>query len=162
VVARSGVAKSTVYRHWATRDELVAAVFANCAPKLEAPDPSLGFEPALRALAHHFVTLLNDEQWKRFLPALLILKSQKDAIAELNGEMEQQQTVVIASVLELGVVEGVLRPEVLDDLDATMTLLVGPVLMAGLVDSVPLDEAFADRAVDQFLAAQRLGAPSPA
>ena len=26
VVARSGVAKSTVYRHWATRDELVAAL----------------------------------------------------------------------------------------------------------------------------------------
>jgi AcrR family transcriptional regulator len=48
VVARSGVAKSTVYRHWTTRDELVVDVFDHIAPKLEAPDPTLGFEDALR------------------------------------------------------------------------------------------------------------------
>lgn len=155
VVARSGVAKSTVYRHWATRDELVAAVFANCAPHLDPPDPALGFDAALRSLAYEFVALLNDEQWKRFLPALLLLKSQQGAIAELNGEMKQQQTEVISSVMQLGVDEGILPPEVLDELELTMTLLTGPFLMASLVDTVPLDRDLADRAVDQFLCAHR-------
>lgn len=155
VVARSGVAKSTVYRHWATRDELVSAVFTNCAPQLEPPDPGLGFEAALRSLSYEFVDLLNDERWKRFLPAMLLLKSQPGAIADLNGEMKQQQTEVISTVMRLGVDEGVLRPDVLDDLDVSMTLLTGPFLMASLVETVPLDRQLADRAVDQFLAAHR-------
>lgn len=155
VVARSGVAKSTVYRHWATRDELVAAVFANCAPHLDPPDPALGFDAALRSLAYEFVELLNDEQWRRFLPALLLLKSQKGAIAELNGEMKEQQTEVIRSVMQLGVDEGVLPAEVLDELELTMTLLTGPFLMASLVETVALDHHLADRAVDQFLSAHR-------
>src|ERR1700712_5954041 len=57
VVARSGVAKSTVYRHWATRDELVADVFEHLAPKLDPPDPSLEFEDALRALVQRLADI---------------------------------------------------------------------------------------------------------
>ena len=47
VVARSGVAKSTVYRHWADRDALVADVFNVCAPQMVEPDPDLPRPPEL-------------------------------------------------------------------------------------------------------------------
>jgi AcrR family transcriptional regulator len=164
VVARSGVAKSTVYRHWATRDDLVAAVFQNCAPDLDPPPADLAFEPALRAMAASFVELLNDEHWKRLLPALVLLKSQKGDIARLENDLQEQQSDVMAEVLQRGVDEGVLDPAVLDDLHRTVTLLVGPFLMAGVFDSVLLDQSFADAAVDQFLAANglpaRLDAPA--
>ncbi|MHB1137665.1 MAG: TetR/AcrR family transcriptional regulator [Microthrixaceae bacterium] len=152
VVARSGVAKSTVYRHWATRDELVAAVFADCAPDLSVPDESLPFEAALRALAHSFLDMLNDEHWRRMLPALLLLKFQMGQIAELDGEMKEQQQHVIRSVLQRGVDEGRISPQVLDDLDATIALLIGPIVMVTLTDLVALDGAFTDRVVSQFLA----------
>jgi len=159
VVARSGVAKSTVYRHWATRDELVAAVFANCAPEIDEPDPSLPFEAALRSLCYSFVDVLTDEHWRRFLPALMLLKSQMGEIAALEHDMHRQQSNVIDLVLRRGVDEGELRPDVLDDLETTITLLVGPVLMASLIDSVTIDRAFSDRVVSQFLAAHRSAAP---
>jgi AcrR family transcriptional regulator len=152
VVARSGVAKSTVYRHWATRDELVAAVFNHCAPDLVEPVPDMAFEPALRSLAYSMVDILTDEHWRSFLPALMLLKSQMGEIRELESEIKVQQTAVIRSVLQRGIDEGVLVPEALDDLDTTMVMLVGPVLMAALTDTVKVDRAFTDRVVSQFLA----------
>ena len=36
VVARSGVAKSTIYRHWESRDEVLVAVFPDGAEWLAA------------------------------------------------------------------------------------------------------------------------------
>ena len=32
IVARSGVAKSTIYRHWASRDDVLLDVMESCAP----------------------------------------------------------------------------------------------------------------------------------
>ncbi len=157
VVARSGVAKSTVYRHWATRDDLVSDVVTHCAPVLEGIDPDQPFEQALRELAHHVAGIMADPRWKRIAPALVLLKSQLGAIAALDGEMKHRQNEIIGDLLRRGVDEGVLRPAVLEDLERTITLFVGPIVMAGLVDSVPLDGAFADDVVDQFLRAHRAG-----
>ena len=162
VVARSGVAKSTVYRHWATRDILVADVFSECAPQFAEPDPDIAFEPALRLLVSTFLDMMNDERWKRLIPALLLLKTQKAEMAQLDGEMNQAQSEVISNVFRRGVDEGILRPSVLDDLETEITLLVGPILMAGLIDHVPLDDELGRRVVDQFLAAHHVGAPAAA
>ena len=38
VVQRSGVARSTIYRHWPTRGEMVAAAFAELMPPLSGPE----------------------------------------------------------------------------------------------------------------------------
>lgn len=155
VVARSGVAKSTVYRHWATRDDLVNDVFHHCAPHLDLPSEDEPFEPALRCIARSLVDMLNDPSWKRLMPALMLLKAEAEPIAELDDEMKEQQMAVMVSVLKQGVAEGQLRADVLDDEHLTLTLFAGPFLMAGLVETVPLDHTFADRAVDHFLAANR-------
>jgi len=156
VVAKSGVAKSTVYRHWATRDDLVNDVFHHCAPPLDLPDDDEPFESALRHIARSLVDMLGDPSWKRLMPALMLLRSEIEPMAELEDEMKQQQMSALASVLRRGVEEGRLRPEVSDDPQMSATLLVGPFLMAALADTVPLDHAFADRAVDHFLAANRV------
>jgi AcrR family transcriptional regulator len=161
VVARSGVAKSTVYRHWATRDDLVADVFNHCAPILAGIDDDLPFEAALRELARHVAGIMADPRWKRIAPALSLLKLQQGAIADLDGEMRQRQNDVIGDLLRRGVEEGVLQPAVLDDVERAITLFVGPIVMAGLVESVPLDAAFADQVVDQFLIAHRVPDAAP-
>lgn len=155
VVARSGVAKSTVYRHWATRDALVADVFGECAPNLVEPAADLRFEAALRQLVLDVVATMADERWKKMVPALVLLKTEQHAIAELDDRLSAQQTGIIGDVLERGVAEGALRADVLDDPEMAITLLLGPLLMAGLVESVPVDDTLADRVLDQFLTAHR-------
>lgn len=159
VVARSGVAKSTVYRHWATRDDLVHDVFHHCAPELPAPVDDLPFDAALRQLTYGLVDTLSDPSWHRLLPAMMLLKAEMEPMAELNNEIEEQQLGVLTAVLRRGVDEGHLDPRVLEDVRTTVTLLAGPLLMAGLTEMVPLTHDLADRAVDHFLAANRSPAP---
>src|SRR5690554_1819280 len=48
IVARSGVARSTIYRHWDTRDDVLLAVIERCAPRIDPPGADLDFEASLR------------------------------------------------------------------------------------------------------------------
>ena len=160
VVARSGVAKSTVYRHWATRDALVLDVLSSCAPHLETIDESLDFADALRALVESFAAVLGDEHWARVMPSMLMLKNELDPLTDLDNDMKQEQAAVVTGVLQRGVDEGALPAAVLDDVDLSVTLLAGPVLMAGLTGMVPLDEVLVDRVIAQFMAGQSATAPA--
>src|SRR5215203_4904895 len=91
IVARSGVAKSTIYRHWTSRDEVLLDVMEVCAPDLVAPDPALGVEAGLRETGHRIGVMLNDPEWARVLPALLMLKNHAHGIADLDKRMEERQ-----------------------------------------------------------------------
>lgn len=155
VVARSGVAKSTIYRHWATRDDLVASVFEDCAPDLQPPDPGLDAESALRSLIHQLARSMSDPRWKRLIPALFLLKAQHEPVADLEDDLSNRQTELLASVLTRAVDDGVLDASVLADLHATSALLAGPLLMAGVFDFVALTDDFVDKVVDQFLVAHQ-------
>jgi len=155
IVARSGVAKSTIYRHWKTRDDLVVEVFSSCAPHIDMPPEGLPFEDALRDLARRLVATLSDERWRRLVPALLLLKLQDPDLARVNDQLESEQSRVFTRVIRQGVEEGVLAPEVLDDMERHMTLLVGPIVMAALMGTIDADTPLADEAVEQFLARRR-------
>jgi AcrR family transcriptional regulator len=155
VVARSGVAKTTVYRHWDTRDRLVMDVISDCAPNLHELDPDLSVPDALRQLARQMVALIGEPRWRRPAPATVLLKAELEGMADLDQAMKAEQTRVVGDLFRRGVGEGVLRADVLDDLDRSITLLAGPIVMAGMVESTALDDELARRAVDQFLAANR-------
>jgi AcrR family transcriptional regulator len=160
VVARSGVAKSTVYRHWATRDDLVAAVLTECAPNVDPIPADTPFVDALRLLVGAFVAVLSDEHWNRIMPSLVQLKNEAHALADLDEQMRAQQEGVVEDVLRRGVDEGALPADVLDDVPLAMTLLAGPLLMAGMFGVAELDDAFSERVIAQFLAGQQATAPT--
>lgn len=157
VVARSGVAKSTVYRHWANRDELVASVFTTCVPELEVPADDVPFEDAIRLTVRSLGRSLADDRWRELIPSLLLLSRQHAQLAEIDTDLKKDQQELAETILRRGVDEGALRPEVLDDTERTIWLLVGPLLIASL--SRPLDavtlSGLAEATVDQFLAGNR-------
>jgi AcrR family transcriptional regulator len=154
VVARSGVAKSTVYRHWQTRDHLLAETFKACVPEWDPPPPDVAFEAGLVELVRHMIGIVTDERWHRFFPAMLLLREQQPALAAIDDDMKAQQLEVYRELFERGVAEGVLPASSLSDLELSMVLLLGPVLMASIMDDIPLDDAFVERVVEQFLAGQ--------
>jgi AcrR family transcriptional regulator len=151
IVARSGVAKSTIYRHWESRDDVLVAVIEHCAPQIAPPDPEADVEAALRETMRQMVAMLNDPEWARVIPALLLLKNHEAGIADLDQRLEKERDAVLTGILERGAKDGVLRPD-LDVREAT-TALMGPLLFAHLTDMVKVDDALADRTVDNFLAA---------
>jgi AcrR family transcriptional regulator len=151
IVVRSGVAKSTIYRHWESRDDVLLSVIESCAPALPEPDPADDVVTALRHTARAVVRSLNDPEWARMLPALLMLRYHEAGIAAVEQRLEKEQDQVVRTLLERAVSEGVLRDDV--DVPEAITMLLGPLLFAHLTESVPLDDGFADRIVDRVLAA---------
>ena len=149
IVTRSGVAKSTIYRHWASRDEILRSVIERCVPHLAAPPAELGFEAALRQLAAEIVGLLNDPEWTRVLPALLLLSAHEHGIADIEQRMEDQQDDVVEDVLVRGVEEGRIRADA--DVREVAATLIGPLLMAHLTGKLPVDDALGAHVVDVVL-----------
>lgn len=157
VVARSGVAKSTLYRHWATRDDLVASVFADCAPDIESPDPDLPYPEALRGTVRALARAMGEPRWRALIPTLLLLSRQHEDLESFNTDIKQGQYAAAEEIFRRGVDEGVLDAGVLDDLQRSIWLLLGPMLLAALIERVSPEEMddLSDAAVDQFVNAHR-------
>jgi AcrR family transcriptional regulator len=153
IVARSGVAKSTIYRHWESRDDVLVSVIEHVAPHLPEPDPADDVVTALRTTLHALVASFNDPNWARVVPALLMLRYHEASIAALEERLERQQDTVLTTLLRRACAEGLLRADL--DIPEAIALVVGPLLFAHLTESVPLDDAFADRTLDTFLRANR-------
>ena len=92
IVARSGVAKSTIHRHWGSRDEVLLAVVESCAPQIAAPDPETDVETALRDTVKAVAGFVRDPHWSRMLPALLMLKQHEATLADLEPRIERTHT----------------------------------------------------------------------
>lgn len=155
IVETSGVARSTIYRHWDSRDDILLSVIESCAPVIEPPPESAGFEDALRSLVDDLRVVLTDPGWTRVLPAVLALKHQEHGVADLEQRLEERQEHVLEAVLQRGIDEGRIDPDV--DIEAASALLVGPLLFSMLVGKPELDAAFCTRVVDAFLQVHATG-----
>ena len=153
VAARSGVAKSTLYRQWATRDEMVVDVFDHIAPPVIHVDPTLGGRDALRAFGRELAANMGAPEWKSMTPALLLLKLHQADFAVVEERMQVQQRAALDEVLQRGVDDGLLRPDALTD--TAFVMLIGPFLLASLSGVVPLDDDFADAVTGQFIEGHR-------
>lgn len=158
VAERSGVAKSTLYRHWPSMNELMIDVVRANVPEQEPVDLSGGFEPALRSWMHASIVALSAPDWARTLPALLELRTHSIEMAEVLAADMQTTLAVVASILDLGVAEGRV-PAGLDPHHVTRTL-VGPLVLASLAGDEDLAE-LADYALDRFFASYATAAVTP-
>ncbi|MGD9705755.1 MAG: TetR/AcrR family transcriptional regulator [Acidimicrobiia bacterium] len=156
VAERSGVAKSTLYRHWSSVNELLIDVMRANVPESMQVDLDAGFEAALRRWIEQAVTTLSAPDWARILPVLLELRSQSPEMAELLAADFDDKLATVASILELGAAEGRL-PAGLDARLVTETL-IGPLVLAALSgDEARVAELteLAEYVVDRFLTSYR-------
>ncbi|MDO8364379.1 MAG: TetR/AcrR family transcriptional regulator [Actinomycetota bacterium] len=153
VAERSGVAKSTLYRHWGSVNELLVDVMRANVPDPTQVDLAAGFEPALRWWIGHAVATLSAPEWTRTLPVLLEMRSQSPEMAQLLDADFDGQLVTIAAILEVGAIEGRL-PAGLDPRLVTQAL-VGPLVLAALTGDEPRVAELAEYVLDRFLASYR-------
>ncbi|GAB3001377.1 TetR/AcrR family transcriptional regulator [Amycolatopsis acidiphila] len=167
VTRTAGVARATLYRHFGTGTELVAAAFEKLLPPVP-PAPARG--PLRRRL---LTLLVNQAQLIDHAPLQLTvlswvgmstLPAQPD---DLPGIDQPDTARPWMRTLRRRIVELYRRPfdtiltgddarKVLGaDIDTTAALaqLVGPVVFNRLVTGLPNDETFCARVVDDFLAA---------
>ena len=149
VAARSGVAKSTLYRHWGSRTELLTDVLRENVPAIEVPDLDLGFEGALRELVAAVASTLADPCQASILPAIFALRQQIPDVGELSAEDQQEKIAAVGQVLELGVDEGAIPPGL--DPELVGYQLLGPLVLAALAGNQVDTDALSEQVLDRFL-----------
>lgn len=154
VAARAGVAKTTIYRRFRSRDELALAVLIDMVEQVTAV-PDLG---ETRAELVAFV-----DGAVRILGSTLMGRVMQGLVSELAGNPELarafQERVVALRVAEVrrlverGIERGDLRADA--DIELAHELLFGPVYYRLLLSGEPLDERLAERVVAAVLPAFR-------
>lgn len=158
VAQRSGVAKTTVYRQWAHREDLLVDVFWHLAPPTELPDLPLAswLEQQMVALAR----LLRDSPFAAVLPAVLSATERDGTAEHLRDRFLRQQLQPalhrLAHARDAGDLPAGLDPEEL------VETLAGPLLFRGALLARPVDDERARRHVRRTLTAFGLRLDGPA
>jgi AcrR family transcriptional regulator len=148
VAARSGVAKTTIYRHWPGKADLVVDAVKTCTRPL--PTPNTGdLRADLRSCLLALRDAVVDSGMARILPSLLDAAQRDPDFADLFERLQEERDLPVRTVLELARLRGALDPDV--DLDTAVDLVVGPLLLRLLVTHAPLDDRFVAEVVDRAL-----------
>ena len=159
VAERSGVAKSTLYRHWGSVTEMLVDVVRANVPTMSTPDLTHGFELALRTVMREIASSLSSPEWVRIMPSLVLLQHQRPEIADILTADREATEALIGSILDLGVAEGFLPVGI--DRHRAAQLLVGPLFLAMMTaDFSDIDDLTND-SIEHFIAAHRVELAPP-
>jgi AcrR family transcriptional regulator len=147
VAARAGVAKTTIYRRWRSKDELALAVLIDMVEHVTSV-PDLGDTRAeLTAFVDRAVKILRSTLMGRVMQGLV---SDLAADPELARAFRERVVAVrvaeIRRLVEQGIARGDLRPDA--DYELANELLFGPVYYRLLLSGAPLEDDLAARVVD--------------
>jgi len=152
IAERSGVAKTTVYRHWPTKADVVLDAIATCIEP--ARDPDTGSLPGdLHELVGGLCEALSSTPWAAFMPSLIDAAQRDEEFARVHHRFAAAMTAPLRSALARGVERGELPKDV--DQDEVVDLLSAPMFYRRLVSGGPLDRTYAERVVDRVLRAYR-------
>jgi AcrR family transcriptional regulator len=155
VAERSGVAKTTIYRHWRSRSQLVFDAFESLFrsnPGALEPGP---LEVRLRRALTGLVWGLTESRWAPAATALIDAADRDPELRRLVEDFIERRMAVVRDVIVESVEAGELRTGLRTDLAVSM--LAGPVFYRRLVSGELMDEAFIGDVVDTFLRAMRPG-----
>jgi AcrR family transcriptional regulator len=148
VAARAGVGKSTIYRHWPGKLELVEDAFRTVKAELAVPTQGTIRERILSVM-HQIADLVAESTYSACMPALIEAAERDAKVHEFHCRFSSERRAVLVAVLRSAVESGELvagtDPEILAD------ALVGPILMRRLMLGLPVSREMATGLVDQLL-----------
>lgn len=146
----SGVAKTTVYRHWRDRAHLLADAYRACLPVVRAPDPDLLPEDALREVVRSLTRGMGAPPARPALPHLIATPLDPVESRALPPDVMDQAFAPLLACIERAASSGLISPRT--NAAEAKHQVVGFVVMSALDADCRMDDALADRIVDLFLA----------
>jgi AcrR family transcriptional regulator len=151
VSQRTGVAKTTIYRRWRSRDDLALAVVLEMTKAVvDTPSHHADTRSKLVSLLRSVVTFLADTPMGTVMRGLASeVATDPHLGAAFRDTVVAMRRARLNQVVEVGVARGELRAGI--DIDLLHDFLFGPVYYRLLVTGMPLEEALPERIVDAVL-----------
>ena len=152
VAARSGVAKTTIYRRWRDKWELALdAVMIDVVQRFDEPADTGDTRAELLAYADWVVTMLAATPMGPAMQGLVSQIATDPGLARVYREqVVQPRLTQLAPVIARGIARGDLRPGT--EVRLVHELLAGPIFYRLLLSGAPLDHDLGARLVDAILA----------
>lgn len=148
------VSKSSIYKRWRSRTELVRDVCRVAMEGAAVADTDTGSVASdLRGILASLSRALADERFSGVVVALADEAERDPEIAALVATLSRQGRRVVVEALRRGIDRGELSPDT--DLDTTAVLLVGPVFHARYFRRRPLSPGELRGVVDLVVARDR-------
>jgi AcrR family transcriptional regulator len=148
VSRRSGVAKTTIYRHWPSREALLLDACAQ-ASSIKPQDPDTGsLKGDLELLARDIAARL-EQPWSSMLPSIIDAAERDKELASLQSRIHAQTREAFVTVIERAQERGELPRS--QDPRELVALIFGPLLYRRFFSREGLDEGFAQRVVERAL-----------
>jgi len=152
VAARSGVAKTTIYRRWRDKWELALdAVMIDMLPRLDEPVDVGDTRKELLTVINSVVKTLATPPYGQAMQALVSqIATDADLARVYREQVVEPRHAELTPVIKRGIARGDLRPDT--DVRLIHELLVGPIFYRLLFSGAPLDRNLGRRIVDAILA----------
>jgi len=148
VSRRSGVAKTTIYRHWPTRSDLVIDACSQLSTSQSTPDRG-SFREDITVLTKDIVKLLQSARWPSVLPSIIDAAEHDPDLAQIHSGIQVGHTKpyleVIARAVERGEIPSTVEPSPL------VATLLGPLFYRRWFSREPLDDQFVNGVIEQVL-----------
>jgi AcrR family transcriptional regulator len=152
VAARSGVAKTTIYRRWRDKWELALdAVMIDMLPRFDDPVDVGDTRQELITFIDPIVKFLGSRPYGPAMQALVsVIASEPELARAYRERVVEPRREQLAPVIARGIARGDLRPDT--DVQLLHEFLLGPTFYRLLLSGGSLDRRLAARLVDGILA----------
>jgi AcrR family transcriptional regulator len=152
VARRSGVAKTTIYRHWPSREALVIDACSRISDEQEVPETG-SLEGDVTAILTNIGHLLGTARWSSVLPSILDVAERDPQFADIHRRIQHGHAAPLREVIDRAADRGEIAPTV--DRSAMIAGLMGPLFYRRWFSREPIDERFVKRIVRNVISSQR-------
>jgi AcrR family transcriptional regulator len=148
VARTSGVAKTTIYRHWPSRTSLLMEACSRLRPKPDVPDTG-GLAGDIKALATRLAGQLQSARWPAILPSIIDAAERDAHIAQFYARLQAGFTEPYRVVLERAQGRDELSSKV--DVATLIACIVGPLFYRRWYSREAIDEKFVNSVLTKAL-----------
>jgi AcrR family transcriptional regulator len=139
---RSGVAKTTIYRHWPNRSALVIDACSRMTDSEDAPPDTGSLEGDLRAILTSIAELLGTARWSSIVPSIVDVAEHDPAFADIHARIQRGHAAPLRAALDRAALRGEI-PSTAEPAAITAALL-GPLFYRRWFSREPIDPEFVD------------------
>src|SRR5580658_1221997 len=147
---RSGVAKTTIYRHWPNRSALVIDACLRMTDGEEMPPDTGSLEGDVRAILTNIAELLATARWSSIVPSIVDVAEHDAAFADIHSRIQRRHAAPLRAALERAARRGEIPTTA--DRGAIAAALLGPLFYRRWFSREQIDAEFLELIIQSVIA----------